>query len=280
MKTLILILFLTSLTFGQSNLLLLMSDDASPYLDETNTYLARVEADGGEVIYIDTVDVMMRALQDSSIYTSCKSFVNPNFGVKKDANNKVTKLYSLIGTADFVQADTSKAYTWVATGGHNNTAYMLGDDVNDYMYMQPSCLTSGSDFTVNMRFYQIAPDVGDRYFAINHSTGAASGMNLAYNGAVQILWDGAAWGTGGWAYTQNNWGFLSLTRDGNVASLYANGSASTSSTIDAAPIEGTTGIMMGSAGNTPGTYFGGRVEDFSVFNVILTNSQINIIYSK
>ena len=260
---------------GFTTLGLLMGDD-SPYLAETLAYQTRVEADGGTVINIDSVDYMMRLLADNSLTASCKSFVSPNYGVKKNANNKVTKLYSLIGTTDFVQTDTSKAFTWVATGGHNGGASMTCA-TNDYMDLQPSPISSGADFTANIRT-KSTQGTAYRLITVNHSAANGSGMCLANQPTLKLLWEGVAWGSKGENDNSlNAWKFYTMTRDGNLGYAYVDGSATTFDEINAAPIEGTTGIRISAGGNSPTLYYTGTIEDVSIFSSILTNEQINLI---
>ena len=112
MKTLILFLLFASLNFSQSSLLLLMSDDELSA--KTKAYQIRVLADGGEIINIDAVEAAYKDAINNGYYDSLQVWVSASFGIKKNANNKTTKLYNLIGTSDFAQADTAKAPTWYA----------------------------------------------------------------------------------------------------------------------------------------------------------------------
>ena len=101
-----------------------------------NNYKTRVIADGGSVINMAAVDSAITNAQDSSYYDSTKIWIGADFGVKKDANNKVTKLYNIKGTNDFSQADTSKAGTWFASGGADSRPYIhfgIVATFNDFM---------------------------------------------------------------------------------------------------------------------------------------------------
>jgi len=128
MKNIILFLLLSlSLNlFAQSKLLLLIGDDIS-YLPATKSYIARVEADGGTIINPTYINDAFKNNLDS-----VKCWVSASFGIKKDANNKVTKLYDLKGLFDYFNTDTSKCPTWLASGINGKPAISF-DGVNDYL---------------------------------------------------------------------------------------------------------------------------------------------------
>ena len=141
MNTLILTLLLCAVTFGQSNLLLLMSDG---YLRETLAYEKRVETDGGIIINIALVDQAIKKAKADGIWDTCSAWISPNFGVKKDANDKVTKAYNLIGSDDFIQADTSKSPTWYADSINGTASFYF--DGGDYMTCDAlGAISSGDD---------------------------------------------------------------------------------------------------------------------------------------
>lgn len=158
MKTIILIIFLALTNLNYSQILSLMDDNAvSTPVDTTGNYLtslyiARVVADGGTVT--DSAEVNASyALGLDMDNVFC--WVSPAFGVKKDANNKVTKLYDLSNNDnDLVQADTSKSPTWYADS-------LLFDGVNDDMkdswtsQSQPNLVTiaTRNNSTGNKYFY-------------------------------------------------------------------------------------------------------------------------------
>lgn len=113
-----------------------VASDTAEYILLAENYKDRVIADGGSVINMAAVDSAITNAQDSTYYDSTKIWISADFGVKKDANNKVTKLYNIKGTNDFSQADTSKAGTWFASGGADSRPYIYFGIVaafNDYM---------------------------------------------------------------------------------------------------------------------------------------------------
>ena len=173
MKTIILILLLTATAFGQD--LLLMDDEASTpsYSVETLAYIDRVETDGGTVINAAEVDLSYALGLDMD---SVICWVSPAFGVKKDANDKCTKLYDLGNNDnDMAQADTSVAPTWY-------TDSLEFDGTNDYIkitfsgtQIQPNTIVmamQNKEGTTN-NFFWDGSEVGKRN-ALGVSTGNPS----------------------------------------------------------------------------------------------------------
>lgn len=79
-----------------------------------NNYRARVIADGGSVINMDSVDNTYNNALTNDYYDSLKTWIGVYFGIKKDANNKITKLYDLtVNGNDWIQTDTSKSFSYI-----------------------------------------------------------------------------------------------------------------------------------------------------------------------
>lgn len=76
---------------------------AGGLLPETKAYRDRVEADGGVVIDLIYVDAIFRKLKDMGVYNNLLHWVSAKAGVKKDASNYISKLYSLIDGTDETQ---------------------------------------------------------------------------------------------------------------------------------------------------------------------------------
>jgi len=79
---------------------------------DTEAYITRVEADGGEVINPTLVDAAYQLLADNSI--SPLVWVDPNFGVKKNVSDLVETLYD-ISDNDHDATQTTEGYRplWV-----------------------------------------------------------------------------------------------------------------------------------------------------------------------
>lgn len=90
-------------------------------------YQTRVVADGGTIVDLDSVTNAYQSALDNETYNDVVCWIASNFGVKKDANDKLTKLYDLsTNNNDLAQSDTSKAPTWYADS-------IEFDGTNDYM---------------------------------------------------------------------------------------------------------------------------------------------------
>lgn len=134
-KTIAMLLFV-QVSFAQSPLLTLMVDDGITYEAETTAFIARVEADGGEVLDPDGLNDFIVLLKAQGVYDNLVFLVDPNWGVKKNTNNKITVLYDLLGN-DLTEADTSKVPTltdYVDNGsGATTLKDALFDGSNDYI---------------------------------------------------------------------------------------------------------------------------------------------------
>lgn len=90
------------------------------YSPLTEAYKLRVLKDGGVIGSIHAVEEVYNLGLDLD---SLKFWGGVQFGVKYDANNKVTKLYDLSNNEnDLVQTDTSKAFTYAVNGMTSDTA--------------------------------------------------------------------------------------------------------------------------------------------------------------
>lgn len=91
---------------------------------ETSTYIDRVVADGGEVINADKVDSVYTIIKSHGFSADALSILSADFGIKKDASNKITKLYSLYGH-DLEQLTSGEQLTWEQNADTRN--YLLSD---------------------------------------------------------------------------------------------------------------------------------------------------------
>lgn len=223
MKTLILILLFAVQTFGQSSLILLMSDDI---LVETKAYQTRVLADGGIVVDLEAVNSAYKSIKSANIMDSLWGFWDANFGVKKDANNKVTKLYNLIGSSDLVQTDTSLSPIWYADSLEGKAT----------MKFSSKRLLSSiiPNQTYGWSFYTVAQIQTANNPTILGETGNGTNYNFyLFNGiGLNMLYGGSTNGTNALRsgstraiYTNNIIGASIDPSDGNRARNYSNGSS-------------------------------------------------------
>ena len=83
---------------------------------ETTAYISRVEADGGEVINPTYVNEAFSLLKAKGILATEYSWLSASFGLIKDVNNNVSKLYSLKGAQWDLLGENTLSATWKATG--------------------------------------------------------------------------------------------------------------------------------------------------------------------
>lgn len=215
MKILSLILLLSALTFGQSNMLLLMGDDYN-YLPETKAYIARVKADGGVIIDAESINTAITNAKDSSYYDNIKLWVSADFGIKKDANNKILRLYNIIGNKDFVQTDTSKSPTWIddSLGGKPivafdgsddfmsvDTFYLSGDNaISVYAPLQSvldaanAILELSTNATTSLTGFLFSTNA-TKYYSVIYGNAGASVNSKTFNGAwakINVIFDKSA----------------------------------------------------------------------------------------
>lgn len=101
------------------------NDTGVSYEAETLAYQTRVLADGGEIINLDAINIAYLDAKTNDYLDSLLAWWSHNFGIKKNANNKVTKLYDLTSNDnDMVQSDTAWAPTWFADSLFYNADYM------------------------------------------------------------------------------------------------------------------------------------------------------------
>lgn len=97
-------------------------------------YRDRVLADGGEVIDFAYVESVYKKLKELKLLNTLAFWISGNAGIKKDASNYVSKVYSLSGSdTDVVQTTASKQPLWDAN-------YFVLDGVDDSFKK----MTSGS----------------------------------------------------------------------------------------------------------------------------------------
>ena len=86
------------------------------YEAETVAYIDRVEADGGVVLEPDYVDAVFKRLKEKNLLSTLKHWTSYRAGMKKDASNNISKLYSLASGSDVVQTTASAQPEYSASG--------------------------------------------------------------------------------------------------------------------------------------------------------------------
>lgn len=206
MKTIILILAICFQLSAQSKFFTLY-DSGISYEIETLAYKTRVEADGGTVINIGYLDDFIKDAKNKGYYDSLLVAVDVNWGVKKNANNKVLKLYDLFNRmydystpyyTDYAQSDTSQSPSFVP----NKLGSMGGikfDGNNDIMIITTATGSNNvpQPLTTFNTVELIASIDGKRYIDNGSNPiifSSSSGKVWMFNGGV--LLDGTAISTG------------------------------------------------------------------------------------
>lgn len=178
-KVIFLYLFFTSIILPQELILLYDGTGLEP---ETINYETRVLTDGGIVVDIEAVNNAILDAKVNGYYDSLSFWGAYNYGVKKNANNKVTKLYDLSpNNNDATQSDTAHSPTWYA-----DSLYFHGTAGGDWDYLDlgtsvPNntivCVASWQENTYLGRI--VSDDFG------------SDGM-YSYAGDLRYLWSGTS----------------------------------------------------------------------------------------
>lgn len=123
------------------------------YETETIAYRDRVVADGGEVIDIDSVDATYKLYKTLGILTNIKHHSSPSFALKKDANNRVSKLYDISPSNRDFYNDTGAEQPLCEV---DNSIYYDGDTKRFF----PTSLMTGDSaemIVVLKAFYNVPP---------------------------------------------------------------------------------------------------------------------------
>lgn len=264
--------------------------DTAEYILLAENYKDRVIADGGSVISMDSVAKHIKFAQDSSYYDSTKCWVGASFGVKKDANNKVTKLYDLtINNNDVVRTDTSKSPTWVANS-FNGKPSLLFDGVND-------CMTINHSSSLNFSEYTGAISIA-MWVKIDSSIfgNATQEKILTRDAGSPRLFDFTLhasndrpyfyiWNVSGSfvspttadANIGDTWEFLSATFDTTNAMVYIDGVGGTPATLSGKAQTGELPIALGSSYYEDADFYKGYMDYLILSNKAFTGTVVSAI---
>lgn len=97
----------------------------SGYQAETLAQKVRIEANGGTVIDLEWIDLVISTLKTLGIYSNCKLLTDANFGIKKDITGAVSKLYDISGNNnDAVQTTGASQPIWSLINGRGVINYV------------------------------------------------------------------------------------------------------------------------------------------------------------
>jgi hypothetical protein len=235
---------------------------AAPAEAETMTQMNRILADGGTIVDLDYMDLVISTMKAQGIYTAAKFIGDANIAVKKDAGTgAVSILYDISGNNnDAVQAVGANQPIWTA-GVQNGKYGIFGGNANTYLV---------SPATVNQP---------DTIVVAEKLTATLSGAHFidAYSGARQIviagagqlgLYAGASLDSGIAANTSPN--ILVSIFNGSSSELFKNGVSIASGDAGA---NASHDILIGAGNGAPPTSINGNMLFVAEFNVSLTTTQ-------
>ena len=184
-----------------------------------------------------------------------------------------TITYDTTSSGSSVCPNTSTQTVELALSGISNV-YSMSFDGTDYLKL-PTSLDLGTVNTISAWYYKTNTAavtlVGEDSYANDYTIWLTSSQ-VYYRVNNKYAY---------WNYTipQNDWINLVITRNGNTAKLYVNGSEQT--------LSGNTGIgtvnstKFDTIGNKPNgsNGFVGNIDEFAAWNTALTSTQVSEIYS-
>jgi hypothetical protein len=236
----------------------------SSYEPETDAYVSRVEADGGVVQDVAYVDAVYSKMKELGILNNCNLWISPKAGVKKDASNYVSKVYSLDSSnRDYIQNTGSKQPLLSA----NKLVFDGADDT-----MTPvSNIPFGSNFTIENQIDVTFKDNGDIFakeFAITFISYSTKKIKF-------YIGDGASWGNFIEATGLNNSTLYNVvgTHNGSNTELIIN-NVSKGTVANTKVVPATNTFIASRAESTGSSHFvNGNYYSTRVWDIVLTQSQ-------
>ncbi|MCS6934994.1 MAG: discoidin domain-containing protein [Chitinophagales bacterium] len=161
-------------------------------------------------------------------------------------------------------ADIPRAVTFDGTNGNcvfvpNHTSLQTPGDFTYEMWVRPTNFTSNNT-----------------YFENGTWAGQTTLLRQDVPGSINLYISGTAVGALAYAPPLNQWTHLALVRSGGTISLYANGTlVGNFTTSYSAAITPTTSMFIGSSTHTTGQNFIGSIDEFRLWNVARTPSEIS-----
>lgn len=156
----------------------------------------------------------------------------------------------------------------------DNSGSLLFDGTNDVVVLSSHDIISGiQDFTVESWIYPTASSID--YIFGNYNSGH-NGLELyQVNGRIDLYWAGLNASTSAGSIVANNWYHVVGTRSGNTASIYLNGSFSSSATnANSIPVSVSYPFTIGNGYNYTSEAFGGRIASVKVYNRALSAAEV------
>jgi len=189
---------------------------------------------------------------------------------------KSTIVLNAVGTIQYVTGRIQKAI-YLANAA-NVTAGTFTTNYITSTYNLPSV------FTVSFWFYSTSPVSGYHgsfmFSTNNNPSGFVNNSISVYfqNGNMNCAFNNIANNGSGFAVSINTWYHALITYNSGSLTLYANGSQSGSTISGTAVLNA--GFMFGCGADAGGPYpFSGYIDDFRIYNRILSGSEISAIYA-
>jgi len=145
---------------------------------ETAAYVSRVVSDGGTIVSVSDIDAAIVHAKTNSYYDYLAGWYSPQFGVKKDSANNVSKYYDLSsGSNDASQATSSKRPVWTPNVLNGKASIVFNGALTQYF------TTSAYSNAVSQPLTQIA--------IINQTSGRGmwtDGIASNYRNALLAHW--------------------------------------------------------------------------------------------
>ena len=238
---------------------------------ETTAYISRVEADGGEVINPTYVNEAFSLLKSKGILDTDYSWLSASFGLIKDVNDNVSKLYSLKGAQwDLIGQNTLSA-TWRATGSQTSMPVITLDKDRAAVYFRPSAATVLSQPNTIFSVHSTVYVESNQYIYDGYNS---SGRNLLLRQSSQYV-AGAGSYPNSTVGADANTHIIQINFQGGTSSMYVDDITALSSTN-----MGTTSLSYITLGNwwseSPSYSLGGDWSELLVLNGGISAADIEI----
>jgi len=144
------------------------------------------------------------------------------------------------------------------------------NDVSIFIIYKPT--TQTNQYAVLIDNYHAA--VTYTGFVIQRNSNASTFYYANGNGSAYL--DTAS---SQWSYTDNVIGILSLNKSSSTATPYANGTAQSSSTVNAAIVQSTTGLVIGSLASGASRFYNGDMCEILIFNRSLSSTEMKQVHT-
>lgn len=164
---------------------IMMGSSGVSYEQETLGYQARVEADGGEVIDIVAVNNFYKLIAANNLADSLEFWWEPDFGVRKDGNNKIVEIYDTSpNEADITVGDTANSMVWTGNmiNGHPIANNAYGNKIFSGYATFFSTGNHNDDASYFVAYYRNVTSTG--FFL--EQRGASNGLAIVSNGNLGV----------------------------------------------------------------------------------------------